>query len=212
MGKKRSRRSSKRHGDKDSTRRLVNETDIKILAWLDYTLSKPETRGLFRDTIEEHLIEDGGVRTTFEQVKQRLERLSKRYSSESYDVHRQGSTCLFSIDEQTRVEIADYVQCLQACPVHPAIHGRGERNLRSKSPASNRPVGRYTKVRARALKTPSFQQRNQGRDEGSVSRTNGIPLPYEDQVWDSPHFVVVPHIDLKRQHLPLDPTDSPASR
>jgi hypothetical protein len=184
MGKKRSReRSSRRHDDKCSAIVTVDETDIKILAWLDYTLSKLETRGLFCDTIEQHLGEDYGVLMTLKQVKQRLECLSKRFSTGYYDIYRQGSTCLFSIDEQARAEIADRVVCLQIRTLHPAIHGHGRRILRSRSQASDSLVAQHNNLATEDPKTsPSFHKQCQNRKGGNISRTNDTSFSWEDQV------------------------------
>jgi hypothetical protein len=215
MGKKRLRkRSSRRHDDKCSTSVTVGETDIKMLAWLDYTLSRLGTRGLFCDTIERYLGEDYGVLMTLEQVKQRLECLSKRFSTGWHDVYRQGSTCLFSIDEQARAEIADRVVCLQIRTPHPAIHGDGRRILRSGSQASDSLVAQHINLGTEASKTspPSFHKRCQNRKEGCISRTNDTSFSWEVQVGDSLHLAAVPKINLKRQDLPLDPTDPQASR
>lgn len=184
MGKKRLRkRSSRRHDDKCAASITVGETDIKILAWLDYTLLRLGTRGLFCDTIEQYLGEDYGVLMTLEQVKKRLECLSKRFSTGWHDVYRQGSTCLFSIDEQARAEIADRVVSLQIRTLHPAIHGHGRRILRSRSQAPDSLVAQHINLGTGASKTsPSFHKRYQNRKEGSISRTNDTSFSWEDQV------------------------------
>jgi hypothetical protein len=214
MGKKRSRkRSSQRDNDTCSASVTVGETDIKILAWLDYTLSRLGARGLFCDTVEQYLRGDHAVLMTLEQVKQRLECLSQRFSTGWHDVYRQGSTCLFSIDDKARAEIADRVECLKFLMLHPAIDGRGRRILRSKSQAPDSLVAQHIHLGAEAsTKLPSFHKRCQNRKEESVSSTNGTPFSWEAQVGDSLHLAAVAEIDPNRQDLPLDPTDPQASQ
>jgi hypothetical protein len=184
MAKKGKRkRSSRRHNDKSLVSLTVGETDIQMLAWLDYTLSRPGARGLFCSTVEEYLSEEYGISMTLEQVKQRFECLSKRFSSTWHDIYRQGSTCLLSIDEQVRAEIADRTVCLQLLTTHRAIDGRGRRILRSKSRAPENLVAEHTQPGAAAASTSaSSHKKCQSRREGSLLRKNDTSFSRDEKV------------------------------